>query len=434
MSDQRRPCWAERIQAEREARGWGKWEMGRHLMNAVGIAPTPDRLKSLGRQMLDWEKGRHFPRDWADAYATVLGVPCEELFAFEEATTPPVGTVENSPTPDTGDDDVKRRAALQLITALGSGAAVPPGVMEELLSGIDHVLSLKTDIEEWERVVDDYGHQIYRQPFNVLIPALTADIVAVGELLKKGRSSHEQAGLLRVSTGLSGVLAETLSTMGDDRAARRTWNTARRAADASGDRTLRVWVRGRAAQHASWAGSSHHAVMTMVTEASHIADGTPSSGVARAYAAGACSAAFHGDNVTAHNNLGKLKRTFDKLPHGSSEPTVLDFQESQLLWNEAYVRTTLGDKGAPTAVDGARALYPSTARAPITNLYLMRAIDLIKGGEVRESLDLAVTSLNDRPRPVMATRQLIGQILSAIPGPARTLPAARELRALTVSA
>jgi hypothetical protein len=434
MSDQRRPCWAERIQVEREARGWGKWEMGRRLMDAVGIDPAPSRLKSLGRQMLDWEKGRHFPRDWADAYATVLGIPCEELFASEEATAPHMGTVEGSPTPDTGDDDVKRRAALQLLAALGSGAAVPPGVLEELLSGLDHVLSHKTDIEEWERIVDDYGRQIYRQPFDVLIPALTADIVAVGELLKEGRSSHEQAGLLRVSTVLSGVLAETLSSMGDDRAARRTWSTARRAADASGDRTLRVWVRGRAAQHASWAGSSRHAVMAMVNEAGQIADGTPSSGVARAYAASACMAAFSGDKVMAHGSLDKLKRTFDELPNGSSEPTVLDFQESQLRWNEAYVRTTLGDKGALAAVEDAHALYPPTARAPIANLFLMRAIDMINDGEVRQGLDLAVTSLNGRPRPVMATRQLIGQILSAIPDAARTLPAGRELRALTGSA
>jgi hypothetical protein len=174
--------------------------------------------------------------------------------------------------------------------------------------------------------------------------------------------------------------------------------------------------------------------MNMVNDASEIANGIPSSGVARAYAASACMAALHGDNVTAHNSLDKLKRTFDHLSHGLSEPTVLDFQESQLRWNEAYVRTTLGDKGAPAAVDAAHSLYPSTAKAPIINLYLMRAIDLVNGGEVRNGLDLAVTSLHGRPRPVMATRQLVGQMLSTLPGTAHTLPAARELRELTVSA
>ncbi|GAA2429043.1 hypothetical protein GCM10010191_47850 [Actinomadura vinacea] len=47
---------------------------------------------------------------------------------------------------------------------------------------------------------------------------------------------------------------------------------------------------------------------------------------------------------------------------------------------------------------------------------------------------LALTTLQHRPRPVMATRQLFGQVLSALPEPARTLPAAQELRALTVGA
>ncbi|QXJ24708.1 XRE family transcriptional regulator [Actinomadura graeca] len=328
---------------------------------------------------------------------------------------------------------MKRRAAIHIISALGAGGVVPPGVLEEFLSGIDHVLDAGTDLEEWDRVVYDYGHQLYRRPFTVLISALTADIVAVGELLETSRPPNEQAGLLRVSAGLSGILADTLGNMGDDRAARRTWSTARRAADASGDRALRVWTRGRAAQHATWAGSSHQAVMTMVDAASEIADGVPSSGLARAYAAGAYTAALYNDHKTASTNLTKLKRTFDQLPHRPGEPTVLGFQESQLHWNEAYVRTASGGKGASDAIDNARTLYPSTAVAPIVNLHLMQAINLAADNDVHEGLNLAVTSLTDRPRPVMATRQLVEQLLNTIPRAARVLPAARELHALTAA-
>jgi hypothetical protein len=424
-----------RIESEREARGWGKFAMARHLFTAVGITQRDSaKVKNLAKQISRHEKGEVFPADWADAYATAFKIARDDLFPSPPQATAATGTVGQSPTPDQGDDDVKRRAALQLIAAIGTGATVPPGVLEELLSGVDHVLGTTTDIEEWEQAVRDYGHQIYRRPFDALIPDLTADIVAVGELLKKGRPPHEQAGLLRVSAGLTGVLAETLCNVGDDRAARRTWSTARRAADASGDRELRVWVRGRAAQHASWADGSHHAVMTMVDDAVQIANGTPFSGLARAYAAGAYKAAFHSDNGTARSSLDMLKRTFEQLPCTSSEPTVLDFQESQFLWSEAYVRTICGDRRAVTAVENARALYPSTAKMPITNLDLMSAIDLVKRGEVREGLDLAVTSLHDRPRPVLATRQLVSQVLSTLPEPARTLPAARDLRALAVGA
>ncbi|MFC6878976.1 MULTISPECIES: XRE family transcriptional regulator [Actinomadura] len=362
------------------------------------------------------------PITWAKAYAITYDIPRDELFPG------PVGTVDQSATPDQGDDDVKRRAALQLITALGAGVTVPPGVLEELLSGIDRVLCLSSDIEEWERIAYDYGHQLYRRPFEVLIPALTADLVAVGELLKQGRPPRDQAGLLRVSAGLSGVLAETLSNMGDDRAARRTWHTARQAADASGDRMLRVWVRGRAAQNATWAGSSYGTVMTMVDEAVEIANDVPSSGLARAYAAGAYMAAFNGDQARANESLRMLKNTFERLPRTSSEPSVLEFQESQLQWNEAYVRTTFGGKKTSSAIENAEMLYPTTAMAPLTNLRLMRSMDLIRGREVREGLDLAVTSLSGRPQPVMAMRQLVSQILETLPSEARALPAARDLQ------
>ncbi|MFP3968520.1 XRE family transcriptional regulator [Actinomadura fulvescens] len=400
-----------------------------------GETPLPD-VQSLASMIKGWERGDHIPGDrYQEIYSRVTGKTVEELFPEppHSLAAAPTGTVDLSTIPDNGDDDVRRRAALRLVAALGAGATIPPGILEDLLSGIDGVLDRHTDLEEWERVVDDYGRQLYRQSFDSLIPALTADIVAVGELLMKGRSPREQVGLLRVSAGLSGLLAETLCNLGDGRAARRAWNTARRAADESADRALQVWVRGRAAQHASWAGGSHRSVMTMMNEATQIADGTPSSGLARAYAAGACTAALHGDAHTSRMSMDLLKRTFEKLPHSSSEPTVLAFQESQLHWNDAYIRTISGDNRAGAAIDHAWSLYPSTATPPIVNLRLMRAVTLVKEGQASEGLDLATKALMDRPRPVLATRQLVFQLLDIVPDDHRTLPAARELRALTAA-
>lgn len=435
-SEQPRPSWAVRIQVEREARGWGKHEMARRLMQAAGL--RQGSVANLARQILDHEKGRHFPREWAHAYAAAFGMEPDDLFPAprtdgHDAVTAVMGTVKVLAL-DPWDDDVKRRAALQLIAAIGAGSVVPPGVIEELLSGIDHVLGRSDDVEEWERVVHEYGHRIYRQPFESIVPAVTADVVALSELLKQGRPPREQAGLLRVSAGLSGVLAEALGNLGEDRAARRTWHTARRAADASGDRMLRVWVRGRAAQWAGWASGSHHSVMTLVKDAEQIAAGKPSSGLARAYAAGAYMAASHGDMATAHDTLDMLKRTFEHLPRGSGEQTILDFQGSQLYWNEAYVHTIVGDERAGVAVDYAETLYPPTATAPIVNLRLMRAVDLVRRGEVRAGTESALETLQGRPRPVMATRQLAEQVLDTLPGRAWELPAARDLRELITAA
>ncbi|MFI0454279.1 hypothetical protein [Actinomadura sp. 6N118] len=78
MTDKPRPTWAIRLQAERQARGWGKYEMARQLMRAAGL--KQGKVANLARQILDWEKGLHFPRDWADAYATAFEIDLAELF------------------------------------------------------------------------------------------------------------------------------------------------------------------------------------------------------------------------------------------------------------------------------------------------------------------------------------------------------------------
>ncbi|GLZ08969.1 hypothetical protein Acsp03_64350 [Actinomadura sp. NBRC 104412] len=73
MADRHLPAWATRISFEREARQWGKWEMARRLLGSLNIEPTQAKVKNLARQILDWKKGKHFPRDWAEAYSRAFG-------------------------------------------------------------------------------------------------------------------------------------------------------------------------------------------------------------------------------------------------------------------------------------------------------------------------------------------------------------------------
>ncbi|MEU0517814.1 hypothetical protein [Streptosporangium sp. NPDC006007] len=78
MTRQQRPPWAMRLQAQREARHWNKCEMARQLIRAAGH--DHGSVESLARQIRDWERGKHFPRDWTIAYATAFGIPKDELF------------------------------------------------------------------------------------------------------------------------------------------------------------------------------------------------------------------------------------------------------------------------------------------------------------------------------------------------------------------
>ncbi|MFI0446804.1 XRE family transcriptional regulator [Actinomadura sp. 6N118] len=413
--------------------------MARQLLAAVGItSPTPRRIKNMARQILGWESGDHFPCDWADAFATAFAMPRDDLFPDppHESSPAAVGTVDQSTIPNIGDDDVKRRAALQLITALGAGAAIPPGALETVLSGITDALGNPLDIDEWDANVHEYGQVLPTRPAGALVQDLTADLIAVGQLLERPHSEQDRAGLMRVSAGLSGLLAIDLGDAGDQRAARVAWSTASRAADASGDRDLRVWVRGRAAQDAAMAGRPAVTVIRLAGDAIKIADSAPSTGLARAYAARSYAATQQGDTAQAHDALAALTQTFDRLPDSTGRQTnPLSYGATQLLWAKAYVRALTGDRTADETVDQALALYPRSATAPIINLSLMRAALLVKTGEIDTGLEHAIKNLQHNQGRVMtaAGRTITQKIVAALPHQARSLPAAQELRALTAA-
>lgn len=326
---------------------------------------------------------------------------------------------------------MKRRAALQLLSALGAGVAIPPGAVETVLSGIEHAMGKDHfDLAEWERTVHDYDHRLRTSPAGSLVEELTADIIAMDALFQRNFPPLQQAGLLRVSAALSGLLAIEFGDSGDHRAARVAWGTATRAADASGDQNLQVWVRGRAAQDAVFTRRSPQVVAELVDEALRIAAGTPSAGLARAYAARTYLAAVQGDGEGLSTALTDLKRTFDRLPDTATHESVFGYRETQQRWSESFVYVHAGDKRAAAALSAARSLYPHDAPAPRANLALMEAMSQIKAREIDTGLQQALDTLRNHTRSSSGGTLLGASILSALPHKAQSLPEARELRAL----
>ncbi|WP_121434133.1 XRE family transcriptional regulator [Actinomadura pelletieri] len=427
MSDQQRPEWAVRIEAERRSRGWGPFKAARHLYAAIGVDdPDMSQVKNLSRQINRHEKGLVFPADWGPAYATAFEMEEKDLFG-EESTDQQAGTVQDSPIPDEG-DDVKRRAALQLLAALGAGTAIPLGALEEILSSVDSVLDQPVDVGEWEGAVREYGLLLSQQPAGSQIKDLTADIIGVGELLKRDKA--HRADLLRISAGLSALLAIQLGDIGERRGARMTWGTARRAADASGDRDLRVWTRTREAEEGFWYGVPRQEIAVRVAEAMHIADGAACGGLPRAYCVRASVAAEQGDKTTARKTMDGLAELFDRLPDSvTSDPAIFGWSESRLRWNQAYIYTLIEDTRAHRALDGAVDLYPPGTLGPVANLTVIRAMGAINSGDVDTGLDQTRAVLQDLPVSA-CRRHMTRQILHRLPEWARPLPEARELRAL----
>ncbi|WP_433180429.1 hypothetical protein [Actinoallomurus sp. CA-150999] len=128
MAGDETPRWAARLRAERERRSWNKHEMARRLHKAVGQPYPP--VNSLVRQILGWEKGEHFPRDWTAAYATAFEMTEAELFGLSSHLGLAGSGDGGAPSESREVDPTKRRDALRL----GLAATVAPAVLGEAAS------------------------------------------------------------------------------------------------------------------------------------------------------------------------------------------------------------------------------------------------------------------------------------------------------------
>ncbi|WP_067491461.1 transcriptional regulator [Actinomadura hibisca] len=409
-----------RLRSEREARGWSKPQMARELLRAIGAQPERRRVASLVRQILDWERGQHFPRDWAAAYATAFGATEKDLFGHLQI---PGGSV----------DEVKRRELLQ---TLALGAAVGPlASLEELRLGLGRALG-PPDLADWERTAWEYGHRYWTGVTGQLAPELAVELAELRGLLEGDLPEPLRRGLHRVAAQLSALLAEDLCDLGEYGVAWRWWRTGRQAADASGDRDLAVWMRAREGMRSLLGGRAEHVTADLTQEALALAGGRPSIGLARALTNRAHMAAGHEDGPGVLVALHAVEKVAESLPDAATRDQVpaWSWPESTLWAIQASTLARVGDTArADAAIDRALALYPAElvhARAQ-TSLY--RSMSLIQAREVGEglnhALDTLAPALESGQRTTLIEHQ-VQRIVQVLPAQARALPAARELRAL----
>ncbi|MFI0423085.1 helix-turn-helix domain-containing protein [Spongiactinospora sp. 9N601] len=385
-----------------------------------------------------WESGRNRPTATAARLVDECLGAEGELIAMHADTVASErrrkGTSPGGPPIDDEGDDMERRTAIQLIATAGAGAAIPLADLEQAIAGIDRVLDTRIDLDDWERTVREYGYMFNRKPIGGMVTDLTADLAALGHLLGQGNTPRVQAGLLRVSAELSGLLATDLNDTGNSRAARDVWRAARRAADASGDRDLAVWVRAKEATGMCWwPGSSPAVIKGLADRAVHIAGDAPSYGLVRAQIVqGWLAADGHtGGPADARAALQNFTRTFERLPPSAAEHSdpAATVGEAWLHWNEAYLLALIGDDRAADITDQTSSLYRVDPPAPLTLLPLVRALDLVRRREIDDGLTHAVTTLSTGPMST-ARRFITTKINKALPRQAHTHPHATELRRL----
>ncbi|WP_433520028.1 hypothetical protein ACQP2T_16205 [Nonomuraea sp. CA-143628] len=331
---------------------------------------------------------------------------------------------------------MERRAVMQILAALGAGAAIPLATWDALFSGVERTIAGRGGIgvDDWAEIVWEHDFAYYTNPPGTVFQTIASDFAEVSTILKRTSSATARSGLLRVSAQLAVLMGMEMSDIGDQGSSLRSWRLARRAADATGDRELRVWVRGWEAEYGFWAGRPAPVMAKLANEAVEIADGVPSRSLAEAHMVRAFLLASQGDTENTHAALTDLRRTFDALPDSvNSDQTspLWSFREWAQAWALAYPYALIGKtRDALEATEQARTLCPPAFQGNVANLSLVHALTQARDRDVDQGLRQAIATAQTWPVSTIRSR-IIGQMLDGLPEKGRELESARELRSLT---
>jgi hypothetical protein len=326
---------------------------------------------------------------------------------------------------------MQRRTVLRALSALAVSA--PPAVgLEALRHGMGAAVG-GDDLDEWRRIVADYGHIYYRLPPAALMEQLTTDL-AVLQAMIAADGSTRRTGLSSVAAQLSVIVAMTLVAGGQILLARRWWHTARKAADESGDVQTQVLVRAWETVNGCYGYSTPLGVLTVSDKAVHLAGGAATAATAGLHAGRAQALALLGRHDEARAEVRRVADITDQLP----APVIADVEslwgwpEHRLRHTESYVYTHIGDLAAAGAAQQqALALYPSTQARLRTQVELHRASCLIRAGNVSDGLRHAADLLDALPvdQHNELLHEVARQVIAAVPPSSAYRSGVAELQA-----
>lgn len=330
------------------------------------------------------------------------------------------------------DVDKVRRQLLATLAALSGAAVLPVEGIGNLRFVIDrHAAS--TSVQDWEEIAWEYAHRLKSQPITDVIYDLTLD---VADLQKIFGSVDRTAGWGRVDAQFKFLLARALGLAGQSREARHWWNTARHAAQESGDRQLVALCRGWESTHGMHENRPPALLLAHTEEALAVVDGVPCAGAAEALTAQAQIRSMLGDDAGARRSLDQQARIFERLPASVTEDrgSLFGWPVTRMLHTRAYVATR-GDHGNAAQVqeEALNAYAPTDLRA-ITQVKLYQARAQVAGGDVGQGMAHARDALGELPpdQRTLFTHYSATLVLHAVPAELdrRARPAVEEYREL----
>ncbi len=335
-------------------------------------------------------------------------------------------------------DDVERRRFLQWVatTALtGNLSDVQIDILRRALNeAIGDGSTGDATVMDWEQCVLTHGRATRDRPSPLMLADLTADLAELNHAIAVCRSSTTKRDLTRVVAQMAGLMVLTLVKLNNRNGFRNWAKTARLAAQEAGDAVTHSWVRAQEAYGHYYSDDLANAI-AVAQDAQRIAGTSPCVGAALAAALEARAHAAAGGRVDTRAALDRAEDIVSRLPAEHREPSAFGYNEGQLRFHESSALTHLRDtRGAWEAQERALALsapYDYTDRA-LT--HLDRATCLVHEEDFSEAAAQAVrtlTALTDAQRSGIITLRA-RDLLAALPTDALALPAARDLRELTM--
>nr|WP_131737877.1 helix-turn-helix transcriptional regulator [Actinomadura roseirufa] len=209
----------------------------------------------------------------ADGTLTALTPPTPRRGSADQGKAA-MGTNNHGTDPDSWDDDVKGRAALQLLTTLGVSAGTFDITPLQRLADLA-LTAVPRDLDDWRLACLDHLHALRTRPAAQARDDLVTDLLALAEQLRTANTG-DIVELRRVQAALTMIHAHLSSRLGDNGAAIRWWRTARTAADTTGDLDLQLMIRCEEAKVGLYGQRDLHTVLALLQDADRIAGASPS--------------------------------------------------------------------------------------------------------------------------------------------------------------
>jgi hypothetical protein len=321
---------------------------------------------------------------------------------------------------------MERRRLLQLAaTGLGTGAfgalGEPIRQLLDLVLGTEH-----RSAEDWQIACADHLHASRRRPPATVLDGLTVDLFAVQRQLAHTSDEAKATELRRAAAMMATLTANVSTRVGDHASAIRWSQTARRAADASGDTSLRLLVCGEEAGLGLYGQRDYLTVLRLTESAEAIAAGTPSVGLAKVLSAKAKALAMLDRSDEAEQVTRAL---VDLQDRGIRQAGPSFWMPDAAYFAQSWVAAARGDEAtqqrAQEEVERLCRDYQNLA-----NIQLHRALCVINNGGVREGVAHATATLRGLTpdyRTAMIT-ETAKMVLNAVPGESVRVSAVADLR------